>query len=155
MHHGETRGRARLNEISLSLPLSRPTERSESVAGTRSFSQREGHFHEALKPQHARPRRRAETNRSSRMPTLFARHTAENRVSLCRPRRILRSYLRAERSIEALYCQWFLYLTCRLSVSSIRITRQVLRVQQMKWGAQWHSALFNVTTKPRFSFIPG
>jgi len=57
-----------------------PTERSESVVGTRSFSQQEGHFYEALNPQHARPRRRAETNRSSQCPRSRSTYRRESRV---------------------------------------------------------------------------
>lgn len=73
---------------------SRPAGCSESVAGTRSFSRREGHFHEALNPQHARP---DDVPRRIGRPDAhaLARYIAENRVSLHRPRRILRSYLRS------------------------------------------------------------
>lgn len=81
-------------------------------SGTRSFSRRGGrHFHEAL-----RSGRQAETNRSSRCPRSRSTYRRGNRVSLHRPRRHSQVVSSERREISALYCRWFSYLTCRLSI---------------------------------------
>lgn len=94
---------------------SRPAGCSESVAGTRSFSRQGGHFHEALNPQHARPERRAETNRSSRCPRSRSTYRRESRV-LASSSAHSQVVSPERREASPLYCQWFSYLTCRLSV---------------------------------------
>jgi len=129
---------------------SRPTARSESVAGTRSFSRRGEHFHEALNPQHARPGTTSRDESVIPMPTL----SLDMPPGIACPCIVLGAFsgrISERREVSALYCQWFSYLVrvdCQfLNTHKTRSTANATT----KWGA-WRHSTYLVLLQDRVQF---